>query len=62
MSTLVKIVLTIVLNVLHGGETPEHIGSATIIDRTECVYQVHQLNPDYIISVEQLKSQTNLSI
>ncbi len=59
MSTLVSILLAIVLNVVHGEIPSEEIGVISKIERTECRYDVQQLNPHYIITRDELLSRTN---
>lgn len=59
MSTLVKLLFAIVLQVLHTGETPQTAYSEHQIEQVTCESGLQQLNPHYIISRNELLSQLN---
>ncbi len=59
MSTLVKIVIGVVLNILQTGELPKEHGAISEAVIIECEYGVEQLNPHYIITSDEMLAQKN---
>lgn len=58
MSTLVKFMLALVLQIT-GGELPPEPSNTTASVETCCEYSLEQLNPHYIITRDELLSLQN---
>ncbi len=59
MSTLVKFLLALVLQVLHVGETPAMANVDQVKEQVTCEMGPQQLNPHYIVTRDELLSHLN---
>jgi len=54
MSTLVKLLLTIVLQLFYGGDLPKEEITTTKTEIVDAQYSIQHLNPRYIITRDEL--------
>ncbi|MDC8003518.1 hypothetical protein POV27_05615 [Aureisphaera galaxeae] len=59
MSTLVKLIMALVLNIVSHGEIDLTKDTASHGQQIEGTYTVQQLNPHYIITRDEMLSQLN---
>ena len=59
MSTLIKLVLAIVLQLLHAGELPDMAQANQNKEQLTCKMGQQQLNPHYVITRDELLSHLN---
>ncbi|GAB5399776.1 MAG: hypothetical protein Aureis2KO_13610 [Aureisphaera sp.] len=59
MSTLVKLIMALVLNIVSHGNIDTNIDTAVHSQTIEGKYTVQQLNPHYIITRDEMLSQLN---
>lgn len=59
MSTLVKLVIAVVLQLLHAGEVPDMVHYDQNKEQVTCKLGQQQLNPHYLITRDELLSHLN---
>lgn len=59
MSTLVKFLLAAVLNIMHAGEVPAMADHFPTLEQSTCQAGLQQLNPEYVVTRDELLYQLN---